>query len=51
MTETARHRTSTLTAHGRLLDTALAQVPDDPAPGNCRGRGAGVAGCARVSSW
>ncbi|RKT08285.1 Fic/DOC family protein [Streptomyces sp. 3211.6] len=31
VTETARHRTRTLTAHGRLLDTALAQVTDDPA--------------------
>ncbi|MCG6496676.1 Fic family protein [Kitasatospora sp. A2-31] len=31
VTETARHRTGTLAAHGRLLDAALAQVPDDPA--------------------
>ncbi|GAA2829815.1 hypothetical protein GCM10010441_62920 [Kitasatospora paracochleata] len=31
VTETARHRTATLTAHRRLLGTALAQVADDPA--------------------
>ncbi|MER7465834.1 Fic family protein [Streptomyces sp. NPDC097981] len=31
VTDTARHRTGTLTVHGRLLDAALAQVADDPA--------------------
>ncbi|WP_241681676.1 Fic family protein [Streptomyces sp. CB01881] len=31
VTETARHRTTTLTAHGRLLDAAVAQIADDPA--------------------
>ncbi|MER7537066.1 Fic family protein [Streptomyces sp. NPDC097704] len=31
VTDTARHRTGTLTVHGRLLDAAVAQVADDPA--------------------
>ncbi|MFD0345362.1 hypothetical protein ACFQ0M_03250 [Kitasatospora aburaviensis] len=31
MTDTARHRTGTVTAYGRLLDAALAQAADDPA--------------------
>ncbi|MFJ5552288.1 Fic family protein [Streptomyces sp. NPDC093225] len=31
VTDTARHRTGTLTAHGRLLDAAVAQVADDAA--------------------
>ncbi|MCF3181627.1 Fic family protein [Streptomyces polychromogenes] len=31
VTDTARHRTGTLTVHGRVLDAALAQVADDPA--------------------